>query len=217
MSTDDRAAEIAGRLAAVRTRIADACAAAGRDPGKVGLVVVTKFFPAADVARLLALGVRDVGENRDQEAAPKVAQVATLGPSPRWHFVGQVQTNKANSVARYAAAVHSVDRVRLVAALARGAAAANRTLDVLLQVGLDASGGRGGAEPGGLADLAAAVAAAPRLTLRGLMAVAPQGRRRWSTGPPAPRPGGLPPRRRTAARSRPHAPSAGRRAYPSPR
>lgn len=183
--TGQRAAQLAERLAAVENRVGSACRAAGRPREQVTLVVVTKTFPASDVLALVRLGVRDVGENRDQDAAPKAAQVAAAlaaapgdGPLPRWHFVGQLQRNKAASVARYADVVHSVDRLRLVGALDRGADAAGRVLDALLQVDLDESGaaqGRGGAAPDELAALADAVACAPALRLRGLMAVAPLG------------------------------------------
>ena len=109
---DPRTAELAARLDAVRERIARAAAAAGR-ADLPRLVVVTKTHPAEDVLRLAALGVTDVGENRDQEARPKAAETAArLGPdAPRWHFIGQLQTNKVKHVVKYAAAVHSVDPV----------------------------------------------------------------------------------------------------------
>lgn len=152
--------------------------AAGRDRDELTLVVVTKFFPASDIALLAELGVRDIGESRDQEAA---AKLAALPPALRQrlavHFVGQVQTRKAGSVARYADAVHSVDRARLVAALSRGAAAAGRRLDVLVQVDLDPQvrtsqrGGVPAEQAAALADLV--VATADGLRLRGVMAVAP--------------------------------------------
>lgn len=112
----DRRAELAAGLARVRARIADACAAAGRDRGEVTLVAVTKTYPAADVVALAGLGVTDVGENRDQEAAPKAAEAAAAGATPRWHFIGQLQRNKARSVVRYADVVQSVDSVRLAVA-----------------------------------------------------------------------------------------------------
>jgi uncharacterized pyridoxal phosphate-containing UPF0001 family protein len=93
----------------------------------------------------------------------------------RWHFVGRLQRNKCRSVAGYAAAVHAVDRAELVGALAAGARRAGRPgLDVLVQVSLDGDPARGGALPAGLPALAAAVAAAEPLRLRGVMAVAPQ-------------------------------------------
>ncbi|WP_189113788.1 YggS family pyridoxal phosphate-dependent enzyme [Pilimelia terevasa] len=181
-----RRAEIAAGLAAVRARVAAAAAAAGRAADAVTLVVVTKTYPAADVGHLVALGVTEVGENRDQEAAPKAAAVAAAGPAPRWHFIGQLQRNKAASVVTYADAVHSVDSVRLAGALA-GAAARLRPapLDVLVQVSLDAgpdAAARGGAVSGddpdtGLDRVLAAVAGAGALRLRGLMAVAPLGER----------------------------------------
>lgn len=172
---DPRTAEIAGRLAAVRDRIAAACRAVGRPLDAVTLVAVTKTFPADDVRRLATLGVRDVGENRDREAAAKAAACADL--PLRWHFVGQLQTNKAASVAAYAHLIHSVDRPRLVAALDGAAAAAGRRLDVLIQVALGDDPGtigpRGGADPAAVPGLAAAVAATTGLTLRGVMAVPP--------------------------------------------
>lgn len=187
-----RAAELADRLARVEERIVRACDAAGRARSDVTLVVVTKTYPARDVRLLAELGVRHVGENRDQEAARKAAACADLPLS--WHFVGQLQTNKARSVARYADYVHSVDRPRLVTALA--SATRDRTrgpLNCLIQVALDkedgaagdggAAAGRGGVAPAGVPALADAVAEAPGLRLAGVMTVAPL------TGPYAGRPG----------------------------
>jgi pyridoxal phosphate enzyme (YggS family) len=174
-SHEGRAVEVAQRLAHVRGRIERACHVAGRSPGDIVLVVVTKTYPASDVRILSRLGVTDVGENRHQEAVGKVEACWDL--PVRWHLVGQLQTNKAGAVARYADVVHSVDRSRLVDALQRGAASAERDLDVLLQVNLDPEPGlgRGGALPEEVGDLADRVAAAERLRLRGVMAVAPLG------------------------------------------
>jgi hypothetical protein len=183
-----RPAELAARLAATRSRIAVACAAAGRDPAEITLIAVTKTYPASDVLALAGLGLTDFGENRDQEAAPKAAAVSAAGQPVTWHFIGQLQTNKANSVARYADFVHSVDRIRLVRALGTAARAADRELTCLVQVSLDpgaadgrtpAAGGaeqaRGGVPPAMLAEVAAAIEAEEGLTLGGLMAVAPLG------------------------------------------
>jgi len=180
---EERRAELAAGLGRVRARIADACAAAGRERGEVTLVAVTKTYPAQDVIRLAELGVGDIGENRDQEAAPKAAEVAAAGARVRWHFVGQLQRNKCRSVAGYADMVHSVDSVRLAEALADPAERLrDRPLDVLVQVSIDDDPRRGGAlaapdaEPGrALSRVAAAVAAAPALRLAGVMAVAPLG------------------------------------------
>ncbi len=166
----DRASELAERLAAVEERIAAACAAAGRSRGEVRLVAVTKFFPSEDVEALLRLGVRHVGESRDQEARDKAARV----PGACWHFVGRLQTNKAASVAAYASVVESCDRPALVRALSSGAARAGRTLDVLVQVSLDDDPDRGGAPVAEVPALADAVATADGLRLAGVMAVAPQ-------------------------------------------
>ena len=175
---DERTAEIAANLATVRERIAAACAAAGRPAAAVTLVAVAKTYPAADVLRLAALGVPDIGENRDQEAAPKAAEAAAAGVDIRWHFVGRLQRNKARSVAGYADLVHSVDSVRLAGALAAAASTRERPLGVLVQVSLDGDLSRGGAVPNGPDDVdldrvADAVAAAEGLVLRGVMAVAP--------------------------------------------
>jgi PLP dependent protein len=196
-SADERSSDLADRLAAVRTRIGAACAASGRDKSEITLIAVTKTYPAADVLALASLGLSDFGENRDQEAAAKAAEVAAAraagGPAApvppagagqrvTWHFIGQLQTNKARSVAGYADTVHSVDRIRLVRALGAAARAAGRDLTCLVQVSLDpaaadapagADAARGGVPPARLAELAEAIEAEPGLTLGGLMAVAP--------------------------------------------
>ncbi|WP_459247024.1 YggS family pyridoxal phosphate-dependent enzyme [Streptomyces youssoufiensis] len=170
-----RRSELADNLARVEERIAAACAASGRKRSEVTLIVVTKTYPATDVRLLSELGVREVAENRDQDAAPKAA--ACTDVPLRWHFVGQLQSNKVRSVASYADLVQSVDRKRLVNALSTAAVRAGRELDCLLQVALDAesgdAGGRGGIAPDGVADLADAVAESEGLRLRGLMTVAP--------------------------------------------
>jgi pyridoxal phosphate enzyme (YggS family) len=168
-----RRAELARNLAGVRGRIDAACAAAGRDSGDVTLIAVTKTRPAADVMLLAELGVTDIGENRDQEAAPKAAACAGLRIT--WHFIGQLQTNKAASVARYADVVHSVDRLRLVHALGAAARGAGREVTCLVQVSLDGDTARGGVPAGHLKETAAALAAEPGLLLGGVMAVAPLG------------------------------------------
>jgi pyridoxal phosphate enzyme (YggS family) len=181
MADERRRSELVGALGAVRNRIAAACAAAGRDPHEVTLIAVTKTYPAADVLTLVRLGVRDVGESRDQEAAAKVAEVAgQLAPegvvAPRWHFVGRVQSRKCRSIASYAAAVHSVDRAVVAERLAAAVRDTGREpLDVFVQLSLDGDPDRGGVVAAGLPALADAVAAAPELRLRGLMAVAPLG------------------------------------------
>jgi pyridoxal phosphate enzyme (YggS family) len=163
--------ELHANLVAVEARVAAACAAAGRDRSDLTVVAVTKTWPVSDIAILRDLGVRDVGENRDGEAAQKAAAL----PDLRWHFVGTVQTNKARSVASYADVVHSLDRASLVEALSAGAQRAERQLDVLVQVSLDGATGRGGALPGDVPRLADLVADAPGIRLAGVMAVAPLG------------------------------------------
>jgi pyridoxal phosphate enzyme (YggS family) len=170
-----RAEELAAGLARVHARISAAATAAGRGSHEVGLVVVTKFFPASDVRLLAELGVEDVGENRHQEAEAKAASCADL--PLRWHFIGALQSNKAAAVAAYADVVESVDRPKLLAPLSRGAHERGRPVDVLLQVSLDPPehGHRAGVAPDDLAALAEAAARTEGLALRGLMAVAPLG------------------------------------------
>ena len=161
------------RLTAVRQRIAAACQAAGRDPADVTLIAVTKTWPASDVRLLSELGVCDIGENRDAEAAPKAAQCADLDLT--WHFIGRLQTNKAASVVRYATFVHSVDRMRLIRALGTAARRAERLVQCLVEVSLDGDPARGGAVASEVPALAEALAAEPGLVLAGVMAIAPLG------------------------------------------
>jgi pyridoxal phosphate enzyme (YggS family) len=171
VSDPGRREELALRLADVRRRMAKACEAAGRDVSELTLIAVTKTRPASDVRLLHELGLADVGENRDSEAAPKAAQCADLDLT--WHFVGQLQTNKAASVVRYASVVHSVDRPRLIRALGRAARGAGRLVECLVEVSLDGDPARGGAVAGDVPALAEALAAEEGLSLGGVMAVAP--------------------------------------------
>lgn len=176
--SDDRDAQLAAGVEALRTRVHSACAAVGRNPAELAFVVVTKTFPAADVLRLAELGVQDFGENRHPEGARKAAECAEAGAADlRWHFVGAVQTNKAAGVAAYASLVHAVDRVKLVRALQQGARRAGREVSCLVQVSLDPppAGHRSGVAPGDVAEVADAVTAADGLRLRGVMGIAPLG------------------------------------------
>jgi pyridoxal phosphate enzyme (YggS family) len=179
-------ARLEENLRGVHERIAAAARAAGRDPASVALLAVSKTWPADDVRALAALGQRDFGENRAQELIAKAAETSEI--PVRWHFIGQLQRNTATAVARLGAVVHSVDRVSLAGVLDRAGRESGRPVEVLLQVdlgdeagpatarGAAAGGGapRGGAAPGNIPELADAVAAAPGLRLRGLMAVAPR-------------------------------------------
>jgi PLP dependent protein len=161
---------LAERLAEVDGRIADAARAAGRDPAELTRIVVTKFHPSSLVRELFELGVRDIGENRHQEAAAKAAELTDLDLV--WHFVGQLQSNKARAVRRYAGAVHSVDRPSLVEALA-ARESDDGVLDCFIELNLTDDAGRGGVLPADADRLAEQVAATPGLRLRGVMAVAP--------------------------------------------
>jgi len=171
----NRREQIATNLDRLRERVALAAQSAGRAAEEITIVVVTKFFPAGDVRILADLGVRDVGENRHQEAQAKAAELSDLDLT--WHFIGGLQSNKAAAVTEYADAVHSVDRAKLLGPLDRGAAARGRQLDVLIQVSLDPPDrpGRAGAPAADLSMIAEQIATAESLRLRGLMAVAPLG------------------------------------------
>lgn len=186
VSSPGRFEQLQSRLTNARERIDRAVTAAGRSD-TVDLVVVTKTFPASDVEILAELGVRDVGENRDQEARAKRELVTAAGASVRWHMIGRLQSNKAASVASWADVVESVDRPILAERLARGAERVRPPGDpvqVLVQVNLDAGvdpsaapgapGARSGAHPDDVLDIATAVVeAGPAVQLAGLMAVAP--------------------------------------------
>jgi pyridoxal phosphate enzyme (YggS family) len=176
----DRRDEVVAGLRRVEERISDACRAAGRARETVTLVVVTKFFPASDVRLLHELGVRDVGENRHQEAFAKREQCSGL--SLRWHFIGGLQSNKAAAVGSWADVVQSVDRARLLPGLSRAAHERGVELDVLVQVSLDprgratdGHGGRSGVAPYDAVPLAVEAARGEGLHLRGVMGVAPLG------------------------------------------
>jgi len=155
------------RVHEVQERIAVAARAAGRDASEITTIVVTKFHPAELVRELYALGIRHVGENRHQEAVAKQAELSELDIT--WHFIGQLQSNKARAVAEYARVIHSVDRPSLVSALANQ----DRKVDVFLEINLTDVPGRGGVLPVELESLCEAVLQVPVLSLRGVMAVAP--------------------------------------------
>lgn len=204
MDHDARTAELAQRLSAVRQRILDAAQQRSQERSHRGelpsLIVVTKFFPAQDVVRLRDLGVRAVGENKDQEALPKAGQVSELLDTredtvtqPSWHFIGQLQSNKAKRVVRYASWVHSVDRGSLVTALEKAVVnhrsavengeatpgpCARADLKCCIQVNLDPEAERdtprGGTHPSQVAQLGEHIANSSGLELAGVMAVAPR-------------------------------------------
>ncbi len=182
--TGERVAELAESLAEVRARIAAACTAAGRAPDEVRLLAVTKTFPAADVAALVDLGLREFGENREQEAAGKVAELAALRPRvPRaeigWQMIGRLQRNKARSVIGWADQIQSVDSERLAEALASAVRVAIDNgarvdpLAVLVQASLDDDPKRGGCPLPDLVRLANRIEKFSELKLHGVMAVAP--------------------------------------------
>jgi pyridoxal phosphate enzyme (YggS family) len=161
---------LADRLAHVSSSIDDAVRESGRAAGSVTTIVVTKFHPSSLIRELASLGVRDVGENRQQEASAKADELADLGM--RWHFIGQLQSKKARAVLAFADAIHSLDRLSLVTAIGT-AAGGGVGIDAFIQVNLTDDEARGGVRPGELDAFAASVLETPGIRLRGLMAVAP--------------------------------------------
>ena len=171
----NRLSEIQSNLEIIQARIKNACSAAGRDISEITLIAVTKTYPASDVDLLKQLGIENVGENRDQEASSKKSEVKS---EFKWHFIGQLQSNKAKSVVNYADLIHSVDRWSLAKEIQKSAQGINKVQPVLIQVDLDQSGPdptRGGIWPAELSELAAAISQASHLELKGLMSVAPLG------------------------------------------
>jgi pyridoxal phosphate enzyme (YggS family) len=160
---------ISARLEAVRARIDAAASAAGRDPGTVGLLAVSKTWPAAAVREAAAAGQRAFGENYVQEGAAKAEALAALGLE--WHFIGPLQSNKTRAVANAFDWVHSIDRLRIAERLSAQRDVHLRPLDVCIQVNVSGERSKSGASPDEVAGLARAVAALPRLRLRGLMCI----------------------------------------------
>ncbi|WP_281272271.1 YggS family pyridoxal phosphate-dependent enzyme [Mycetocola lacteus] len=161
-------------LAEMTARIESAARTAGRSPEDITTIVVTKFHPADLVRDLYALGVRDVGENRHQEARDKAEETVDL-TGLRWHFIGQLQSKKARQVRRYASSVHSLDRASVVDALAQVDPEFPDAppLPGFIQVNLTDDPARGGVHPDDVLALATRVLEAPALSLQGVMAVAP--------------------------------------------
>ncbi|CAB4329956.1 unannotated protein [freshwater metagenome] len=166
---NNRHEELSRNVAIVRERIAHAALQSGRSPDEITLIAVTKTYPASDVATLIELGLIDFGENRDAEGSEKSQLLKA-----RWHFQGQIQSNKIPSIANWANVVHSLDNPRHSDRLDR-TIPSEKTMDVFLQVSLDDAPGRGGVSPDQLNQLAIATLEKPHLRLQGLMAVAPLG------------------------------------------
>jgi pyridoxal phosphate enzyme (YggS family) len=171
----DRKPQILQNLNLVRERIKSAALAANKDPGDINLIAVTKNFPIPDLLTLYEAGVRDFGENRDQEAREKVAQ---LPSDIRWHFQGQIQSNKLKSITQWATYVHSVDQFRYAKMISDFTEGANRS--IFIQISLDnqvkvdeESQTRGGVNPDTLLQLADEITQLPKVNLLGVMAVAP--------------------------------------------
>ena len=171
----NRLSEIQSNLEIIQARIESACTVAGRDISEITLIAVTKTYPASDVDLLKQLGIENVGENRDQEASAKKLEVKS---EFKWHFIGQLQSNKAKSVVNYADLIHSVDRWSLAKEIQKSAQGIDKVQQVLIQVDLDQSGPdptRGGIWPAELRELAKLINQASHLELMGLMSVAPLG------------------------------------------
>lgn len=182
--TEKRRQEIAEKLNELRAAVAAAEERAGREPGSVDILPVTKFHPAADVAILAELGVGFVGENREQEARGKTEELAEAGVNVAFAMIGQIQSKKANAVARWASEVHSVDSVKLAEGLNRGMALAlergdrsTDTLPCLIQLSFDDDASRGGVPHDDellVSEVVASVEDAEHLLFDGFMVVPPR-------------------------------------------
>ena len=161
--------DFAARFQTVLARIRAAERQFQRSPGSVGLLAVSKTHPASAVATLAALGQRHFGENYLQEALDKIADLAAL--DLEWHFIGPIQANKTRSIAEHFAWVHSLDRLKIAERLNAQRPDDLPPLNVCLEVNIDREPSKHGFDERELADIAQAVAALPRLRLRGLMAI----------------------------------------------
>ena len=166
---------IADNLRSVRERVAAACERAGRSPDEITVVGVSKGFPAALVVEACRAGLTDVGENRVQEAAAKIPAVEALGPRPRWHLVGHLQTNKVKTALGLFAIIHSVDSERLAEFISRQAASVPVAgpAPILLEVNVAGEAGKFGFRPEDAGRALERIAGLPGLTVQGLMTVAP--------------------------------------------
>jgi pyridoxal phosphate enzyme (YggS family) len=163
-------AGIAANLTEVRGRIALAAKHCGRSAESVRLVGVSKTFPADAVIAAVAAGLGDAGENRVQEAAPKVAATAQAGARPKWHLIGHLQTNKIRQALELFDVIHSVDSVHLAEAISKRA---KRSIDILLEVNVSGESSKDGFAIENVPAAAATIAALPNVQLQGLMTVAP--------------------------------------------
>ena len=165
----NRTSEITANLNDVKAKIASAALKAGRDADEIILIVVTKTFPVSDLEILYSLGVREFGENRDQEAAEKVAQ---LPSDINWNFQGGIQSNKLKSITTWAGCIHSVDKLKYAQIISEQNT--GKPKEIFIQVSLDQPPeSRGGVDPEKLIDLASELTKLPGISLKGLMAVAP--------------------------------------------
>lgn len=162
---------IGDKLQQVRTRIVIACTAAGRDPASVRLLAVSKTFDAEAVRAAHAAGQTAFGENYVQEGVAKIEALADLRDRLEWHCIGPLQSNKTRVVAEHFDWVHSIDRLKIAERLAGQRPAHLPPLQVCLQVNVDGGANKSGVSPQEALALARAVAALPRLRLRGLMAI----------------------------------------------
>ena len=165
----NRTSEITANLNDVKAKIASAALKAGRDADEITLIVVTKTFPISDLEILYSLGVREFGENRDQEAAEKVAR---LPSDINWNFQGGIQSNKLKSITTWAGCIHSVDKLKYAQIISEQNT--GKPKEIFIQVSLDQPPeSRGGVDPKKLIDLASEITKLPGISLKGLMAVAP--------------------------------------------
>ena len=166
----DEARGLAERLESVKERIGRACARSGRDTGSVRLLAITKGFAAGAVREAMALGLRDFGENRVQEAEGKIAAIQA---APRWHLVGHLQRNKARRAVQLFEMIHSIDSVQVAEEVSRRAEESSKRVACLVEVNTSGDKTKFGVGPEGAIDLLRSAGALPGIDLRGLMTIGP--------------------------------------------
>lgn len=170
---NDLSAELEERAARIEARIQSACARAGRFRSEVQLITVTKGHPLELCQRALAQGLTDLGESYVQEFVPKSQAMDTQTPSPRWHFIGRIQTNKINQLVGRTTLIHSVDRPSVLEKISARACTSQCEVAVLLQVNIAGEGQKAGVAPDSLRDLAQRALGLPGVRLGGLMTIPP--------------------------------------------
>jgi len=162
--------DIANNIKDVKARIDRAAARAGRNPGDITLIVVTKYVEDADIQAAAGAGISNFGESRVQDAERRIMRLSERGLHSTWHMIGHLQRNKVQTALKIFDIIHSIDSVRLAQAVS---AQAEKVVPVLLQVNVAGEETKGGFEKDKLSGAVAEISSLPNLSIRGLMTIAP--------------------------------------------